>query len=173
MAQGAAGVELVLEVQRFLYTEAMLLDEGRYRDWLALLAEDVRYLMPTRPTGPPAPVPEGPPGPAPLAYFDEDRRGLELRVERLETGMGWAEVPPSRTQRLVTNVVVGDARAPASLDVRSGFLLYRTRLDAEVEIFCGHRDDVLRRAGDGFEIARRTVVLAANVLPGKNLSVFF
>ena len=175
MAQGAAGGELVLEVQRFLYTEAMLLDEGRYRDWLALLAEDVRYLMPTRPTGPPAPAPgpEGPPGPAPLAYFDEDRRGLELRVERLETGMGWAEVPPSRTQRLVTNVVVTEAREPAEVGVRSGFLLYRSRLDTEVEIFCGHRADVLRRVGGGFEIARRTIVLAANVLPGKNLSVFF
>ena len=63
--------------------------------------------------------------------------------------------------------------AEGELDVRSGFLLYRSRLETEVELFCGHRDDVLRRAGAGLEIARRTIVLAANVLPGKNLSVFF
>lgn len=159
--------ELVQEVQQFLYVEAMLLDEGRYRDWLALLADDVRYVMPTRPTGRgdwPAPA---------LAYLDEDRKGLELRVERLETGMGWAEVPPSRTQRLVTNVMVTGERGGGELDVRSGFLLYRSRLETEVELFCGHRDDVLRRVATGLRLARRTVVLAANVLPGKNLSVFF
>ena len=36
------------EVEEFLYREADLLDERRYEDWLALLAEDVRYWMPMR-----------------------------------------------------------------------------------------------------------------------------
>src|SRR5215831_1324381 len=36
------------EIEEFLYHEADLLDERRYEDWLALVAEDVRYWMPMR-----------------------------------------------------------------------------------------------------------------------------
>src|SRR6202022_3534317 len=36
------------EIEEFLYYEADLLDERRYEDWLALVAEDVRYWMPMR-----------------------------------------------------------------------------------------------------------------------------
>jgi len=36
------------EIEDFLYCEADLLDERRYDEWLALLAEDVRYWMPMR-----------------------------------------------------------------------------------------------------------------------------
>src|ERR1700746_2404271 len=36
------------EIEEFLYREADLLDERRYDEWLALLAEDVRYWMPMR-----------------------------------------------------------------------------------------------------------------------------
>jgi 3-phenylpropionate/cinnamic acid dioxygenase small subunit len=34
--------ELQLEIQNFLYHEAILLEETRFRDWLALLTDDVR-----------------------------------------------------------------------------------------------------------------------------------
>ena len=36
------------EIEEFLYLEADLLDERRYEDWLALVADDVRYWMPMR-----------------------------------------------------------------------------------------------------------------------------
>ena len=35
-------------IENFLYWEAELLDERRYEEWLALLAEDIRYWMPMR-----------------------------------------------------------------------------------------------------------------------------
>ena len=37
----------------------------------------------------------------------------------------------------------------------------------------GKRQDVLRRVGDGWRIARRTIILDQNVLLAKNLTVFF
>jgi len=37
------------EITDFLYREAELLDERRYREWLDLLADDVRYSMPPLP----------------------------------------------------------------------------------------------------------------------------
>ena len=42
------GDELIREVEQFLYREARLLDERRFREWLELLTEDVRYWMVTR-----------------------------------------------------------------------------------------------------------------------------
>ena len=39
---------LTHEITQFLYSEAELLDERRHDEWLALLAEDIRYWMPMR-----------------------------------------------------------------------------------------------------------------------------
>ena len=39
---------LTQEIAAFLYREAELLDERRHEEWLALLAEDIRYWMPMR-----------------------------------------------------------------------------------------------------------------------------
>ena len=38
--------ELQREIEQFLYAEARKLDDGRYRDWLALFTEDGHYWMP-------------------------------------------------------------------------------------------------------------------------------
>ena len=39
---------LTQEIAQFLYAEAELLDERRHDEWLALLADDIRYWMPMR-----------------------------------------------------------------------------------------------------------------------------
>ena len=36
------------DIEEFLYSEADLLDERRFRDWLNLLADDISYFMPIR-----------------------------------------------------------------------------------------------------------------------------
>ena len=49
MAQGLGlDRDLQLEVERFLYDEAALLDERRFWEWLELFTDDVRYWMPLR-----------------------------------------------------------------------------------------------------------------------------
>ena len=58
-------------------------------------------------------------------------------------------------------------------DVTSSFLLYRTRLETDLNLFAGRREDVLRRTRDGWRIARRKILLDQNVVLAKNLSVFF
>ena len=53
MAERDARIDRLLlgqEIADFLYREAELLDERRYREWLDLLADDVRYWMPMRPS---------------------------------------------------------------------------------------------------------------------------
>ena len=47
-SEAIAQMLLKQQIEAFLYHEAELLDERRYEDWLALLADDVRYWMPMR-----------------------------------------------------------------------------------------------------------------------------
>ena len=105
--------------------------------------------------------------------FEETWEHLHQRVRRLATGSAWAEEPPSRTRRLVTNVRVEPA-ADDRVRASSNLLLYRTRHDADVQIFVASRVDELRpHAEYRWQIVARTIVLDATTVPGHNLSVFF
>jgi 3-phenylpropionate/cinnamic acid dioxygenase small subunit len=56
--------------------------------------------------------------------------------------------------------------------VHSNFIVYRTRMETDQDMFVGERQDVLRRVGDDFKIAKRTIILDQAVLAAKNISVF-
>jgi 3-phenylpropionate/cinnamic acid dioxygenase small subunit len=169
---------LTQEVAEFLYREAELLDERRYTDWLGLLADDIRYWMPMRRN-----VKFGEEGReftregTDIAWFDEGKETLTRRVRQIETGIHWAEEPQSRVSHLVSNVQLVEA-SPSAADarevaVRCRFLIYRNRVETETDLLVGKREDVLRRAGEGWLIARRKIVLDQSVLLSKNLTVFF
>ena len=95
---------LRFEAEEFLYREASLLDERRFDEWLDLLTDDVHYWMPIRRTTTAKEVANEFTRPGDGAFFDDDKRLLTLRVQRLSVGRAWAEDPPSRTRRMVSNV---------------------------------------------------------------------
>jgi 3-phenylpropionate/cinnamic acid dioxygenase small subunit len=177
--------DLIREVEQFLYREARLLDERRFDEWLQLFADDVRYSMSGRANR----YPRSSKAIAildperyrdddisrddELTLFDETKETLKGRVARLATGMAWAEDPPSRTRRLVTNVEVEAGEAAGEIKVYSNFLVYRSRAEREEDFYVGARADVLRQTRGSWKIARRRLVLDQNVLSAKNISVFF
>jgi 3-phenylpropionate/cinnamic acid dioxygenase small subunit len=165
--------ELTSRVEQFLYHEARLLDERRFDEWLELFTDDVRYWMPvvfTRERGAREIGDDKDP-----AWYDDDKTTLSLRVKRLHTEYAWAEEPPSRTVRIVSNVEVRPAGGNGGeLEVYSKFLTYKNRLEQETNIFAGTREDLLRVTKEGgFRIAKRKIILAQNVLLAKNISIFF
>ena len=164
------------EIEQFLYYEARLLDEWRWRQWFDLLSDDIRYWLPTRKNRLRAQdFSHEVPDEVEVAYLDENKQSLEGRVVQLESGKHWAEDPPSRTRRLITNVWISDVHEDNGVDaydVRSYFLCYRNRLENEVDLWAGVRDDVLRKSATGYEIAKRTILLDQNVVLSKHLSVF-
>lgn len=161
------------EVEQFLYYEAELLDERRYRDWYGLMSDDIQYWMPTRYNRTLRELDEENSTPEMLAHFDDDKRTLGWRVAQLESGVHWAEDPPSRTRHLVTNVRIRPGATDGEFSVRSNFLLYRNRLDTEVDLWAGQREDTIRRVGAAFQIARREILLDQTVILAKNMSVLF
>lgn len=166
-------MELGYRVQQFYHYEAELLDDGRFADWLELFDEDLFYWAPLRTNRlrRQAALSVGSPGEA--AYFDETRESLAWRIRRYDSGMAWAEDPPSRTRHVISNISARH-RGDGELTVRAAFLVYRNRLQTETDIYSGGRTDVLRMRDDGsFGIARRELLFDANVLQAKNLSTFF
>jgi 3-phenylpropionate/cinnamic acid dioxygenase small subunit len=174
---------LAQDVAEFLYREAELLDERRYEEWLALLADDIRYWMPMRRN-----VKFGESereftrAGTDIAWFDEGKDTLTRRVRQIQTGIHWAEEPQSRIAHLVSNVqlveVTPSVAEPQEIAVKCRFLIYRNRVETETDLLIGKREDRLRRVAhaqgaDDWQIARRTIILDQNVLMAKNLTFFF
>lgn len=161
------------QIEDFYYLEAELLDERKLREWFNLLTEDIRYWMPIRHNTleRPSDVAEELSKPGEGYYFDDDSKSLKIRVERAYSKIAWAEVPPSRTRHLITNVRVKKDDGN-EIEVYSNFLVYRTRMETDKDMFVGARQDILRRVNGNFKIARRTIILDQAVLDAKNISVF-
>lgn len=180
-APGApADANIHFAVAQFYYREAELLDDGRYADWLDLLAEDLDYWMPTRTNRLRRQQALSIAARGEAAHYEETKQSLAWRIRRFDSGMAWAEDPPSRTRHLISNIVarhvdteqhVGFARG--DLEVASAFLVYRSRLEHERNLFAGQRTDVLRSTPSGYQVARRVILLDDNVLNAKNISTFF
>jgi ethylbenzene dioxygenase beta subunit len=163
-------LELEREIAQFFYREAELLDSNRLEEWLELLAEDIAYEMPLRMTRE-----RGQPDiSSQMGHFSEDRRSLELRVKRLGTDFGWAENPPSRTRRFISNIRVENTAKANEVKAQSYFLLYRSRGNSpEADLISGERRDLLRKLDGGWKLASRLIISDQSVLGTRNLAIFF
>ena len=163
---------LQFEVEQFLYDEAALLDARRYRDWLGLLSDDIHYWMPIRRTVTNSDLDREFTKPGDMAFFDDDRMVLEMRVKKLEAGSAWSEDPPSRARHFVSNVRILDVQGD-DITVEAAFHLYRTRLNTEVDSWIGRREDVIRRTPQGLRLARRHIFLDQTLILSTNMSTIF
>ena len=164
------------EIEQFYFGEAALLDGREYRAWFALLADDIRYRMPLRFNRNQRERNDELSADHHSFLFDDDKASLDMRIKRLETGMAWAEEPPSRTRHIISNVRVrSDTDKPGKVFAESYFHLYRSRLERQVDQLVGARYDCLRRT-DGdvrWLIVDRYIVLDQSTVLANNLSMFF
>ena len=155
---------------RWLVDEAYLLDAQAYAEWLDLLAEDIHYLMPVRVTTALGAGYDTSPG---MAHFDEDKYSLSRRVARFLTEHAWTEDPPSRLRHHLSNVRTFATEDPDHLVVESATLLFRSRGDVREGAFLSAgREDLLRREGEQWKLARRTILVDESVIRMQNLAIF-
>lgn len=169
---------LQFEIEQFLYLEAEMLDERRFDEWYALLADDLTYRLPVQSNVYPGDVRNRPPESAGYAgdFFAEHKAGMHLRVKKALSGRDHIERPASKLRHLVTNVRVTPATDSATeVEVRSSFLIHRVRHGEYQDLYAGRRDDLLRRDVNpcGWQIARRTITLDQTVLLGGGIGFFF
>jgi 3-phenylpropionate/cinnamic acid dioxygenase small subunit len=135
----------------FLIHEACLLDERRFRDWMALFAEDGTYWVPAVPDQK-SPFEEA-------SLFYDDRELMKTRVDRLEHPRIHVQTPPSRTAHIVGNVVLEETdQAKGEYVLGSTFIMVEYRDDAQ-RLFAGRQRHRLRRHGDTFRIVQKRVDL--------------
>jgi 3-phenylpropionate/cinnamic acid dioxygenase small subunit len=166
-------VHLQYEVEQFLYHEAALLDDRRFADWLALIADDIHYWMPIRRTVTVENLDLEYTKADGMAYFDDDKADLRMRAEKLQASSAWAENPPSRTRHLVANVRLLEVKE-REIALEAAIHVYRSRLNDKIDHWIGKRRDRLRRVdGDGFQIFERHIFLDQTVVPSTNFSSLF
>lgn len=154
----------------FLIMESHLLDDGHFNDWLDLLANDIEYKMPVRQS---VRRNRGSGFSSNMMWLQEDKPSLSFKVQRLYGDSAWAEDPPSRTRRLVTNMMLYETDVPDQFLARNYLLLHRNQGDARnYDVFSARRDDVLRQIGAGWLLAKRVILVDQAALGLANLAIF-
>ena len=95
----------------------------------------------------------------------------------METGIHWAEEPPSRQTHILTNITIleitPDIDNPQEIETICRFHAYRNRNEYETDNLVGKRIDRLRKVNNEWKFFHRTLLLDQNVLLEKNMTMFF
>jgi benzoate/toluate 1,2-dioxygenase beta subunit len=136
-------------IERFLYREARLMDENAYAEWLALWADDAVYWIPCgdNKTDPIRQV----------STVYDDRKRLEARIKRLLSGNAYAQAPPSRLRRMVSNIEIEETD-DNTVTTWSNFVLGEVRRGKQ-DVFIGRSTHKLRPVTNDFKIFFKQVVL--------------
>jgi len=156
MTMAAPKVVTRAEVEDFLYHEAALLDDWKLNEWEALLTDDATYYVP------PNDQLEGDHR-STLFLVADDRERIRQRIIRINDPNCHAEYPKSRTRRMISNVRIVGVEGDL-VKVAANFVCYRYRRYERIREYVGAYRYILKRAGDGFRIKERRVLIDAHEL---------
>jgi len=155
------------EAEDLLYREARLLDERRLDEWLELFTADGMYWIPIEDDVDPELEPA-------MQYDDAEQRAL--RVYQILRLPHYAQMPPSRTVHVVSNVEVEHAPAGDDATVRCSLVVHELRSGDHLQLGLGEqrtlaaRCEYRLRREEGWRIALKKVMLIDRELPIQNLS---
>ena len=108
-----------------------------------------------------------------MAFFEENKQSLTVRVKRLRTTSAWAKDTAPRTRHFVSNMMIESIPNKNEVQIRSNFLFKRSRAgDIATEEIFGERLDVLQKVDNIWKIVSRTIHPDQSVLTTINLSMF-
>jgi benzoate/toluate 1,2-dioxygenase beta subunit len=143
----------VRDVEQFLYREARFADESDYDSWEALWTEDALYW-----------VPAGNDDAHPLEQMSviyDNRNRISTRLKQLRTGRRYAQAPPSKLRRSISNVELLGGRAAATgtdLEVGANFLVLESRARGN-HLWGGRVTYRLRHVDGALRMSYKKVVL--------------
>jgi 3-phenylpropionate/cinnamic acid dioxygenase small subunit len=144
-----------VEIQRFIFREAALLDRREYFRWIALTTADIQYRVTA------AVAREAGAASVDTDIIHADAVALKARIDQISNPkLTRAENPPSLLRRAVTNIEAYHGERQGEIIVTSYLLAYRSRPDTpQGGFYVAEREDTLRKEGDEWRLARRTVRL--------------
>jgi 3-phenylpropionate/cinnamic acid dioxygenase small subunit len=138
-----------VEVEKFLYREARLMDEHQYEEWLSLWTSDAVYWVPCKHDD------SDPRRDVSIIY--DNRTKLGDRVARLQSNTVLAQDPKPRMRRVISNLEIeqtNDMEATAA----SNFVLVQAR-GSNQYTWCGRSIHRLRREDGAIKIVHKKVLL--------------
>lgn len=161
--------ELYMRVTQFLNHEAKLLNQRRFDEWIDVVTEDIKYVVPVRVSR------EAGDDVNEFSdrsqHFNENYEELNERVVRFQKEYAWSENPPSRIRRFVTNIIPKET--DDGIEVESSVLVYRSRRDKdEPDILSAVRKDKLVEDNGELKLDDRRVLLDNTKIPSKNFAFF-
>lgn len=152
---------LQVDVERFIFDEAALVDQRRWSEWLQMFTEDMVYWAPS--WADEGELTQDPEAEVSIVYMSS-RKELEHRIWRFTSGESPASYPLPRTNHMVSNVRILSETADTVV-ATSNWLTqcYRSK---EQFFYGGHYEHMLLRTADGFKIRSKKVVLLNDVVLG-------
>lgn len=177
--------DLISRVGQFYYKEARLLDERCFQQWFTLVDESIVYSMPTRFV----------PQPDPEKQDTEEFLSVERELERADGGNGsplrhdsylhtfartirafkpnaWAESPPPRTRRFISNIEV-EPLDDNQYRVYSNFQMFYSHRGADNHTYTGGRRDILKEVDGDFRICKREVITDWDIITVPTVALIF
>ncbi len=146
----ATDIGLNAECAALLHYEARLIDARRFAEWLDLLSEECVYWVPTdRLTDPRLAV---------NVAFD-DRRRLEDRLIRLDTGYAHNQLPDRRMQHFISNVEAWEDADGKNRRVKANEQVFEHRTGKHLIHYIAQLDYWLTLVGDQWKIKVKRVML--------------
>lgn len=167
----AIDVDLVREVEAFIFGETQLADESRYEEWEQLWADDGTYWVPLMPADDPY---------QDTSIIFDNRRRIGIRVQQLVVGRRPTQTPISRVRRVVSNVQLLDLGADLGIPARLGPSNWDVGVCANFVGMEAHEDRRnwiagrttygLRRTDSSFQMVLKRVELVDSALPLRTMS---
>jgi 3-phenylpropionate/cinnamic acid dioxygenase small subunit len=169
--RGIRRPDLAATVCDFLIEESAALDEGRYNDWLASLAEGFLYQVPV-------PMlredPSLPRHSERAMLFEATKRVLSLKLGRVGLRHAWSDRPGGATRHFVGSVRVFETTEAGRFRVDSNVLASWSRGRGETVFTSAARQDAIEeQPGGTWWLLRRRVLLDVEVATHEQLSIIF
>jgi 3-phenylpropionate/cinnamic acid dioxygenase small subunit len=153
-------IDLLKQVEQFVYREARLQDEHEYDSWESLWTDDGVYWIPANGAD------IDPEKQMSIVY--DNRSRISLRIKQLKTGKRHTQIPQSRLRRLVSNVEIMD-RQDGEIRVGANSLIFESSVRDDT-IWAARNEYVLRWQDGKLKMARKKVTLVNNEKPLYTLS---
>lgn len=152
MDGGTVSLDLLREVEQFLFREARLQDEHEYEAWEALWTDDAIYWIPANDDD------IDPDQQMSILYDNRSRIGV--RVKQLLSGKRYTQEPASRLRRIVSNVeILG--KEDGDLKVGSNVMIFESNLRGDT-IWAARNEFRLRQENGEWRMAYKKVMLVNN-----------
>jgi benzoate/toluate 1,2-dioxygenase beta subunit len=152
------------EIKAFVETEAELLDEGRFDEWLALFADGAMYWMPSQPN---QTDPLGVP-----SIFYEDKEILTVRIRRIQHQANLAQTPMARTVHVLGPVRI-ESQDSDTFEARSSMLVVEYRSSDGQRVFGAKCRHTLRRDNGQLRIVMKRVDMIDSDAPHSFITIPF